>query len=576
MRFWGKKTKPQAEVAPKAKEPEFSTSPELQEIGSEMAKARAEMISSRTVQRKAPTPNGTAGTAMDSVGPGQVGLGGMDYVNQVVLSYYAASSSFIGYFAMAIIGQHWLVIKGNTMAVKNAVKKWYDISVNDGTPLDSDQIKYIEKMDKAYRLKQNMIQAVHMRNQFGIRHVLYKHTNPNFDYSQPFNPDSWGVGEYAGISQIDPYWIVPEIDDEDLTDPTRIGFYEPTFWVVNGRRYHKSHFVILYGAEVSDYLKPTYRYGGISKNQQAYERIYAAERTANEAPQLAMTKRQFVQSVKSLPAVQAGKSAITEKIKNSVDYMNNYGRLIIGADETMSKFETSLSDLTDVINNQFQLIAAIYGEPVSAFMSTEMGGFSSGETEENFSLSNVEELQGNDLREIADAHYARLVPTMIKPKMKIDPEIEMSWRPLKVMSAKERAETNNLNANTDSILDSLGYIDKIDGAKRLINDPDSGYSGMELPIDFDCEDEDVDLDIDDNADVEQSDSDLKDSSLNGAQVTSLAGVASQVATGQLTLEQGIEIIITAFNGVDRERAKTILGNGIQNDDAEKVKLDGES
>ncbi|MFL9599050.1 anti-CBASS protein Acb1 family protein, partial [Aeromonas veronii] len=40
-----------------------------------------------------------------------------------------------------------------------------------------------------------------------------------------------------------------------------------------------------------DILKPTYIFGGIPLTQRIYERVYAAERTANEAPLLAMSKR---------------------------------------------------------------------------------------------------------------------------------------------------------------------------------------------------------------------------------------------------------------------------------------------
>ncbi|MBZ4283755.1 DUF1073 domain-containing protein, partial [Streptococcus pneumoniae] len=68
-------------------------------------------------------------------------------------------------------------------------------------------------------------------------------------------------------------------------------YYEPTYWLINGRRYHRSHLVIYRTCEVPDILKPMYRYGGVPVPQRVMERVYCAERTANEAPELAMTKR---------------------------------------------------------------------------------------------------------------------------------------------------------------------------------------------------------------------------------------------------------------------------------------------
>jgi uncharacterized protein len=474
--FW-KRKKPEAETDMKEVVQSIAVSsmdlPNLNEgVGDEIAR----QVEARSYQRKAPVMDGVA---MDSAcSPSYQGEYGA--VNLRVLGFFAGSSSFIGYSNMAIIAQHWLITKGCSMTAKDAVKKWYEISVGNGVELDAKQIKAIEAMDKKYKLKSNMVQGVHFNNVFGIRHILFKNTNPDFDYSLPFNPDSWGAGEYAGMAQIDPYWIVPEIDAQDLTDPTRIDFYEPTYWNIAGNRYHKSHFVILTGDAVSDLLKPTYRYGGISKVQQVYERVYAAERTANEAPQLVMTKR-LVTRMMDLAKAQANKAGFVDALMNMVSTRDNYGVNVIGKEEKMEQQETSLTDLDNVIMNQYQIVCAIYGEPASKLLGSGHGGLGTGETDEDYNIANIEQLQGNELQQIAEAHYARLIPCEIKPRFNVEPEIELNWRPLKVMSAKEVAEVNNLNANTDSILDQLGYIDMIDGAKRLANDPTSGYTGMDIP-----------------------------------------------------------------------------------------------
>ena len=77
--------------------------------------------------------------------------------------------------------------------------------------------------------------------------------------------------------------------------PDSLTFYEPQYWRVGGKRIHKSHLWISRGDEVADILKPSYLYGGVPVVQQIFERVYAAERTANEAPILALTKRLNIQ-----------------------------------------------------------------------------------------------------------------------------------------------------------------------------------------------------------------------------------------------------------------------------------------
>ena len=124
---------------------------------------------------------------------------------------------------------------------------------------------------------------------FGVRIALFviESEDPDY-YVKPFNADGVTPGSYKGISQIDPYWCTPELSQRAASDPTALDFYEPTYWIINGRRVHKSHLVIMRGPDVGDILKPSYLYGGLSVPQLIYERVYAAERTANEAPQLCL------------------------------------------------------------------------------------------------------------------------------------------------------------------------------------------------------------------------------------------------------------------------------------------------
>lgn len=478
-KFWKKK---KIEVKPAIKKSEFSTDALDCIEGVDMAQARADYIAENAIQRTAPKGKVVEGAAMDGCeGSSAQYQANFDTANPHLLSYFIASSSFIGYYACAIIAQHWLVSKGCEMKAKDAVKKGWDISINDGTELDAKQIKVIEALDKKYRLKYNMSEGVKFKNIFGIRHLLFKNTDPNFDYEKPFNPDSFKDGKYAGISQVDPYWVTPVFDNDDLTDPTSIGFYEPTFWQVNGKKYHKSHFVILLGDEVSDYLKPTYRYGGISLAQKVYERVYAAERTANEAPQLAMTKRLQVRKT-DLAKAQANKDKFVKNLQTANDYRDNYGVTVVGKDEDIVQLETSLADLDDVIMTQYQLVCSEFGIPATKLLGTSPKGFSSGDTDNDIYLEDVEELQGNDMNEIAQAHYARLIPSSLSKALNIkDLEIELTWRPLKIQSESEISTARSNNANADAALFNTGAIDNIDIRQKLINDKNSGYSGMKMP-----------------------------------------------------------------------------------------------
>ena len=449
-------------------------------LGLGLDEARTNYIESNIVQVQAPAVKASQDTAMDSSCASLNYQGSFSFVNRQVLSYFVASSSFIGYYAMAVVAQNKIVQMGCSSAVKDAMRNGYNLVQEDGDELKRKEQREIAKLDKKYKLSQNIIEAETFNNVFGIRHVLFKHTDPNFNYEEPFNADSFKGGKYAGISQIDPYWITPELEDKDITDPTSIGYYEPTFWVIAGKRYHTSHLVVLKGDPVADYLKPTYRYGGISKAQQVYERVYAGERTANEIPQLVMTKRMNVRKT-DLTKAQANKPKFIETLNAAAEFRDNYGTQVIGKDEESTQLETSLADLDNSMWANYHLVAAIFQRPVSKLFGTGHGGMGTGEVDEDYDIAMLEALQSGNLEDVAYAHYERLMMSEFNKEM----ELDIIWNPLKIMSAKEQADINFTKSQTAMNLFNVGAIGEVDERDRLSADKLSGYSGVKVMIDND-------------------------------------------------------------------------------------------
>ena len=495
--FW-KKKKSEENVTEK-REPSFANrhvhSDELFDTSVEFDQARIDYIEQNAIQRKAPTPKGVNGAAMDSCDAASMAYqSDFSTVSPVVLSYYVASSSFIGYHAMAIMGQHWLIRKGLSMKPKDAAKKWFKIGATGGKAITPEDKALIESYDVKYKLKRNCVQGCVFRNMFGIRHIIFKHTDPNFDYSKPFNPADFADGRYAGMSQVDPYWVYPEFINDDLSDPSRIGFYDPTYWIINSKKYHKSHLVVLMGDELPDYLKPTYRYGGISLTQKVYERIYAAERVANETPQLVQTKRLNVLKT-SLETAKANMPKFVSRLKAMVSFRDNYGVRVVGTNEEVQQLDTSLTDLDQVTMTQYHLVCAELGVPASKLLGTGHAGFGTGETDDDYYIEEVEELQHSDMTEIVEAHYARLKPSVLDSKIG-DVDLCPEWEPIKVMSELDIADVNNKNANTAALWFNMGAIDNIDAREHLASSEISMFSGISMPEVVDELDEDEDAPID--------------------------------------------------------------------------------
>jgi len=437
------------------------------------------------------------GTAMDS---GAFTVPKLNYssgntIPESQILWYA-SQGFIGYQNCALLAQNWAVAKACLVPAEDATRNGFEITVNDGTEVSAEVLDDMRRLDAEFELNKNLIEFVQMGRQFGIRLAMFEvESNDPEYYSKPFNPDGVRPGSYKGISQIDPYWCAPQLDTRSASDPTSKDFYEPTWWKIGSKLVHKSHIIRFRTEEVADILKPAYYYGGPSIPQKIYERVYASERTANEAPMLALTKRTDVINV-DIEAATANQQDFVGRIAQWVYNRDNYGIKALGLDEQMQQFDTSLTDFDAMIMTQYQLVAAIANMPATKILGTTPKGFNAtGEYDEAVYHEHLESIQTHGLTPLIDRHHLLLQRSVICPKYGIKPfETTVSWNSLDAMTAKEMAEVNKAKAETGNALIQSGAIDGEDERKRIVSDPESGYAGLiEEDKEVNTEEEDVDV-----------------------------------------------------------------------------------
>lgn len=485
----------------------------------------------------------------------QLGQGGM---SEALMMWYS-SQSFIGFQMATILAQHWLIDKACSMPAKDAIRTGYDVLCDSGEELPPEVLATIRKVDKRMNINRTMYNFVRKGRIFGIRVALFKVDSDDPDYyTKPFNPDGITKGSYRGIVQIDPYWILPELSVSSASDPTSMNYYEPEFWNCNGKRYHKSHFIIFRTEEVADILKPSYVYGGVSIPQRIYERVYASERTANEAPQLAMTKRTTVLGVDLDKAIAAGQAFI-DKIAHWSYFRDNYGIKVKGDGDTVEQFDTSLADLDAVIMTQYQIVAAAAGVPATKLLGTTPKGFNAtGEYEEASYHEELESIQTHDLTPLLERHHLCVMRSIVEPKFpemgRVD--LEVRWRPLDTPTSKEVAEVNLLKAQAGVALTQSGAIDGTDERNRLIMDPDSGYTGLQDDSEF----EDPAL----TGPTDTANQNI--TNLTGRQFQNLERILRKVQKQVLTEAQGIQMLQQAF-GMTDQQARDFIATELESEEA---------
>ena len=234
------------------------------------------------------------------------------------------------------------------------------------------------------------------------------------------------------------------------------------------------------GDDVVDILKPAYYYGGIPIPQKIFERVYAADRTANEAPALLLSKRLLTLKTDTTK-IFGPNSQFNTQMELTAQYRNNFGLQVIGTEEEVQQFETSLTELNETIYTQFALACAAGNCPVTKIMGTPPKGMdATGEYDEASYHEECESLQTEIAQPLLERHHLCQMRSLIAPKFGMAPlETEVSWRPMDSYTTKEKAEINKTKADTAKTYADIGAIDGTDVRQSIIEDPDSGYNGLD-------------------------------------------------------------------------------------------------
>lgn len=396
------------------------------------------------------------------------------YTTPPALANWYLSQGFPGYQMLGIMAQQWLVDKACSMPGNDAVRNGWTLRDAQGKELSGDILQKLKDLDDNFKIKNQLAEQNRFNNIFGIRiaYFVIESDDPDY-YEKPFNIDGITPGSYKGISQVDPYWMTPMMTSESTLNPSSQHFYDPEYWIIAGKKFHRSHLVISRGPQPVDLLKPTYLFGGISLVQRIYERVYAAERTANEAPLLAMNKRTTAIHVDMEKAV-GNEVKFTEKLAFWIRFRDNHAVKVLGKEETMEQFDTSLADFDNVIMSQYQLVAAIAETPATKLLGTPPKGFNAtGEFEMVSYHEKLENIQNNEMSPLLARHYQ-----IGCRSEQIDLVIHHVWEPVDSMSSEKRAEIEAKKAETAERYVNMGAVAPDEVRNKLKNDRTSGYTSI--------------------------------------------------------------------------------------------------
>lgn len=396
-------------------------------------------------------------------------------VNDIIYTHFSLQG-FIGFQACAILSQNWLINKCCIIPPKDAMAPDYELSYKSKDISEEDkellvEMKMLSDSNDGYRIKQLALEFAEKKRQFGVAYAYPLVSGVN--YEKPFDINLIKSGSYKGMVNIDPYWVSPELDYAAATNTLSENFYEPLWYrLPDGKRIHKSWIVKSVNGNLPDILKPTYYYGGYPIPQLVYQRVYAAESVANEAPMLAKSKRLLYMDG-NLSNYALNQSKAENDAKAFSYFRDNWGVVVKRPDQAIGQIDTSLADFDSVLMSQYQLVAAAAGIQATKLLETQPKGFnSSGDYEKEQYNSLLYSIEKEDFRPYLNFHYMLLQKSLYDKKYIIDCE----FKPIDTPSSKELAECNEIKSRINTNYISSGVITKEECRETLRVDPVSGFN----------------------------------------------------------------------------------------------------
>lgn len=455
-------------------------------------------------------------------------------------------------------------------------RKWIRL-IAHGDVDRSEKIKTIEEELKRHRVRDLFRTAAEHDGFFGVGQIYVDIKGvKEGDRKKPLAKDAKGglKGRLNGFKSIEPIWMAAY--KYDSMSPTSKHFYKPEAWFVMGVEVHASRLLTLVSREVPDILKPAYNFSGISMSQLMEPYVRSWLRTRNAVSELLHTFS--TSGIKTdMSTILSGESGddVFARAELYNNFRDNRGLMLldIESEEEFFQFNVPLSGLDKLqAQAQEQMAAPSHTPLVKLTGITPSGLNANSDGEIRVYGDYIHAAQENLFREpLTD------VINLIQLDVfgVIDPDIDFEFEPLYQLDELQLATVRKMDAETGSILIADGALGREEERKRIANEKDSSYASINsdqpppLPFDPNVQPDDgfnpaaPETEVSVKEPPEPLDSNVQESSLNGAQVGSMIEIVLQVAQGNLPRESGVNILASSFS-ISVEQADNIIGSAGKN------------
>ena len=387
---------------------------------------------------------------------------------------------FLGYSVLSTLSQNGLIRAGVELRADEMTRRWIEYNYTGEAMSDDEAAAEIEAEMTRFHIDRLFREAAQMCGFFGgcLAYIDVGDISGE-DLKLPLgsDEDTFRPGSIKGFKLVEPVYIAP--GRYSCWNPIDRDYFVPQSWLINGREVHASRFLYFCEDKPPTLLLPQYNFFGIPLSQTVVESVRHFDKCASAAARLL---QKFSCTVFATDMQELFTGGMGTNIKRRIAYFaknrDNDGVMTIDKEsESIDDVSTPIGGVTDIVRQQMEIVAAMFGEPAVKLWGISPGGFNAtGESDMKSHYDHIHAVQERIFRDPLE-YVLRLL--QLNKKGAVDEALSFEFVPLSDEDQDLKARCNKTKADTYATLIDRGVIDGTEARMALANDPESGFAGID-------------------------------------------------------------------------------------------------
>lgn len=386
---------------------------------------------------------------------------------------------FLGYGVLSALSQNGIIRAGVTLRADEMTRRWVEFNYN-GESSDDKAAGYIEAEMTRLKIDKLFHDASELCGYFGgcLAYIDVGDISGE-DLKLPLgaDADTFKQGTLKGFKLIEPVYIAP--GRYSCFNPIDKDYFIPQSWLINGREVHASRFLYFAEDKPPTLLLPAYNFFGIPLAQIVAENVRKFGECSAAAARLLQKFSCTVFATDMQELLYGGRYGnIRKRIQRFALDRDNDGVMAIDKEaENILEISKPLSGVTDIVKQQMEIVAAMFGEPSVKLWGITPGGLNAtGEADMKNHYDHIHALQERLFREPLE-YVVKLL--QLNSKGAVDDALSFEFVPLSDEDSDLKARCNKTIADTYATLIDRGVISSSEARLALANDPESGFANID-------------------------------------------------------------------------------------------------